>query len=144
MLDFPPDLTFVVQLVGFFVLLAILNKLLFAPFLEVLNERADRTEGAAAHAVEEQDEANELKSKIDAAMAEARREASTIAETIRREGRAKEAEIYERGKEAAAAKLAELRAGIESERSAAENDLRDNAKAIAASMIENVLGGGRA
>ena len=144
MLDFPPDLTFVVQLVGFFVLLAILNKLLFAPFLEVLNERAERTEGAAAHAVEEHDEANELKSKIDTAMSEARREAATIAETIRREGRASEAEIYEQGKEAAAAKLAELRAGIESERSAAENDLRDNAKTIAVSMVENVLGGGRA
>jgi F-type H+-transporting ATPase subunit b len=114
MLDFPPDLTFVVQLVGFFVLLAILNKLLFVPFLEVLNERTQRTEGAAAHAVEEQDEANELKSKIDAAMAEARREAATIAETIRREGRVTEAELYEQGKAQAAAKLAELRSGIES------------------------------
>jgi len=144
MLDFPPDLTFVVQLVGFFVLLAILNKLLFAPFLEVLNERAERTEGAAAHAVEEQGEANELKSKIDAAMTEARREAATIAETIRREGRAKEAELYEQGKEQAARKLAELRAGIESERASAEGDLRENAKSIAASMVENVLGGGRA
>ena len=125
-------------------MLAILNKLLFAPFLEVLNERAERTEGATAHAVEEQDEAAELKAKIDAALADARREASAVAETIRRDGRAKEAEIYEHGKEQAAAKLADLRAGIESERAGAAGDLRETAKSIASSMVENILGGGRA
>jgi F-type H+-transporting ATPase subunit b len=144
MLDFPPDFTFVIQLVGFFVLMAILNKLLFAPFIEVINEREARTEGAAAHAVEGQDEANTLKAKIDAEMAEARREAATIADSIRRDGRAKEAEIYERGKLEAASKLAELRAGIESERVSAETELRDSAKALAASMVESILGDGRA
>lgn len=144
MLDFPPDFTFVVQLVGFFVLMAILNKLLFAPFIEVINERESRTEGASAHAVEEQEEAHTLKAKIDSEMAEARSEAATIAEEIRREGRAKEAEIYEQGKQAAAAKLAELRSGIERERAAAETDLRENAKSLAASMVENVMGGPRA
>ena len=77
MLDFPPDFTFVVQFVGFFVLMAILNKLLFAPFIEVINERENRTEGASAHAVEEQEEAQTLKQKIDAEMAEARSEAAS-------------------------------------------------------------------
>jgi len=144
MLVFPPDFTLVIQLVSFFVLLAILNRWLFAPFGLLLVERTAHTVGATEEAATATARADELRIELDADMAKARTSASEHADSIRREARAREAEIFEAAKQDAASRLADLRAGVEKERSDAQAALRDEATALSGQMVDAVLGAGRA
>jgi F-type H+-transporting ATPase subunit b len=142
MLAFPPDITFLIQLVSFFVLLAILNRLLFVPYAAVLDEREARTEGATRDAVGERAEAAELAEKIDAEMSAARSRAAEEAEKIRQQTRAEEAEIFDAAKSTATAKLDELRGQIQSQTDSARDALAGDARALAEEMTAAILGRG--
>jgi len=139
MLAFPPDFTFVIQLVSFFVLLFVLNRLLFTPFMELLTERERRTEGAAREAAEERLEVDALAQRLEVELAAARAEANAEAERIRREARAEESSMFEQANEEAAKRLAALRANIDREREQAGATLRREADALAGQMVEAVL-----
>jgi F-type H+-transporting ATPase subunit b len=139
MLAFPPDFTFVIQLVSFFVLLVILERLLFTPFAQLLAERRTCTEGAREEAVRNHDAANELARTIERSLQEARAVAAAEAEAIRRQTREREAELFNQAKLEAAARLAQLRAGISRERDAAKEVLRQDARVLATSMADAVL-----
>jgi len=139
MLTFPPDITFLVQLVSFFILLWILNRLLFAPFGAVLAERTEQTEGASKAAAADRTRAESLSRGIEEGLAESRRQAMTEAEAIRREAREKETAIFNAAKQDAAARLSSLRTGIDKERAEAERVLRDDAKTLAKAMVDAVL-----
>jgi len=139
MLAFPPDFTFIVQLVSFFLLLVLLNKLLFAPFGELFEARRQRTEGLHDEAVRDQSEAEALARTIEQSLQEARARAAQEAETIRQATREREVELFSQAKREAAATLLELRAAIGTEREQAKQSLRGEAKALAASMVEAVL-----
>ena len=140
MLDFPPDITFVIQFVLFFVLFFSLDRLLFKPFADVLSRRDERTVGASLAAEGDQQAARDLKTQIDDAMAAARAEAQVQAEAIRRDARAEEAALYERAKSEAASRLATIDASIQSECSAARASLERDAGALAEQMARVVLG----
>jgi len=140
MLAFPPDFTFVIQLASFFVLLVVLNRLLFQPFGEVLAERQRRTTGASSSAEEDRSEAEKLKAKFEGALAEARLEASSQAEALRREAREAEVAIFEQAKAAAAVQLAQLREEIAKERLDAQAQLRVSADELAKQMVRAILG----
>jgi len=139
MLAFPPDFTFIVQLVSFFLLLVVLNRLLFTPFGELLEARRQRTEGLHEEAVRDQSEAEALARTIEQSLHEARARAALAAEAIRQATREREAELFNHAKRDAAGRLLELRTAIGSEREQAKQALRGDAKALAASMVEAVL-----
>jgi F-type H+-transporting ATPase subunit b len=143
MLAFPPDITFYIQLVSFFVLLAVLNRLLFVPYAAVLEEREARTEGASQDAVLEHAEADELAKKIDAELSATRTAAAEEAEKIRLRTRGEEAKIFDAAKTDASAKLDELRAQIDQGTESARSSLAADAKALAEEMTAAVLGGKR-
>jgi F-type H+-transporting ATPase subunit b len=140
MLVFPPDITLVIQFLGFFALLWVLNRLLFLPFGQLLDERAAHTIGATAAAERLRADAEEIRCKLAAELAEARTKAGEEAEVVRRRTRADEAAIFERAKGEASTRLAELRQGIEQERAAAASALRSEAAGLARGMVDAVLG----
>lgn len=140
MLVFPPDFTLVIQLVSFFVLFFILNKILFVPFAELLAERDARTEGAAQSADAARADAERMRADIDAQMGAARAAAIAGAEKIRRGAREEEAAIFDDAKRHAAAELARLREGIGREREQAAQALRGQAQTLADRMVDAVLG----
>jgi len=140
MLAFPPDITFVIQLVSFFVLLLVLNRLLFQPFADLLAERSSRTEGAKAEATRDQAEAQALAQRVETELDRARSKALAEADAIRRETRERETAIYTEAKSAGAARLAILREEIAKERDQALRALREDAKTLAAGMVEAVFG----
>lgn len=143
MLAFPPDITFYIQLVSFFVLLAILNRLLFVPYAAVLAERDARTEGASRDAIVDHAAADELAKRIDAEMSAARSLAAEEAEKIRQKTRAEEADIFKSAAADASSKLDELRAQIRSGTEAARGSLAQDARALAEEMAAAILGSGR-
>ncbi|MEE8310914.1 MAG: ATP synthase F0 subunit B [Candidatus Binatia bacterium] len=140
MLVFPPDFTLVIQLLSFFVLFFILNKLLFVPFAELLVERESRTEGAEKSAEESLAAAERMKADIETQITEARVAALAEAEKLRRTTREEEVAIFESAKSEATAELAQLREGISRERENAAQTLRSEAQALADGMVAAVLG----
>ena len=139
MLTFPPDITFAVQLVSFFVLLWILNRLLFAPFGELLAERTKQTEGAAKSAAADQSRAEALAGEIEEKLAQTRRAAMAEAEAIRRNAREQESAIFNAAKADATTRLTSLRSAIDAERANAQRALRDEARSLARAMVDTVL-----
>jgi F-type H+-transporting ATPase subunit b len=139
MLAFPPDVTFIVQFLSFFVLLAVLNRLLFTPFSDLLERRRTCTDGAREQAARDQAAADGLARTIERGLAEARARAAADADAVRRDAREQEAKLFNDAKLEAAATLATLRAGIAREREQAKQALRQEAKALADSMVEAVL-----
>jgi len=142
MLAFPPDFTFVVQLASFFVLLGLLHRLLFAPFLQVLEERSRRTDGTREQAARDRAEAEQTSARVNRELAATRAGAMADADRIRRQGREREVELLAHAKAEADVRLAELRSGIEREREAAAKVLRDDVRGLAEQMVTAVLGDG--
>ncbi len=141
MLSFPPDATFVVQFVSFFILLALLHRWLFLPFLEVIEERERRTAGARASADSDRRQAEQARERIERELAETRLRAAARAEEIRRQTRREEREIFAEAERRASERLAELRGGIEREAERAAQELRAQAQTVAARMVAALLDG---
>jgi F-type H+-transporting ATPase subunit b len=144
MLAFPPDYTFLVQLGSFFVLLYLMNRLVFAPFAALLNERDERTAGDQEAARADREEADAMAARIEAQLAETRASAHAEVETLRRSTRAEEARIFASARDEAAARLSELRASLDAAKRDAMTSLRDDAQDLAARMVSVVLRAGGA
>jgi len=141
MLDFPPDITFVIQFVAFFVLFFALDRLLFKPYTDVLVRRDERTVGASLAAETDQADVRAMRARIADSIGAARAEAQLQAEAIRREARAEEVALYGRAKSDAAARLAQLRTALDDECTAARAALKGDARSLAEQMAQVVLGG---
>ncbi len=142
MLTFPPDITFVIQLLSFFLLLFLLKGMLFDPFQELLVVREQRTEGDAQLAVNETAEAEALAKKVELELAKAREEAMGEVDTLRRATKEEEAALFAGAREASSRKLAEMRSEIAGARESASQALRAEASALAEDMAAAVLGQG--
>lgn len=142
MLTFPPDFTFVVQLGTYFVLLLILARLVFTPFLELLDERAARTAGDVATAAEQRSEVETLSASIDADLAKAKAAALSEVEAARRASREEARELLEHARSEASERLAELRSELAASAATARTGLASEASALAEQMVAAVLGSG--
>ncbi|HYB98344.1 MAG TPA: ATP synthase F0 subunit B [Candidatus Limnocylindrales bacterium] len=142
MLTFPPDVTFLIQLVAFFGLLFVLARLLFAPFLDLLDERAARTVGDAAAAAEQTVQAQALAARIDEELAKVRAQTMSEVDAMRRQTKEEEREIFARAQADAAGRLGELRSSVAAATAEARQTLAGDARALADQMVAAVLGKG--
>jgi F-type H+-transporting ATPase subunit b len=144
MLTLPPDFTFLIQLGTFAVLLLVLSRLLFAPFLELLAERADRTSGDIAKAAASRAEVDSLSARVDAELAKARAATNAEVDTVRAATREEAAKLFRGAQDDAATRLAELRSQVESATAEARGNLASDARTLADAMVSTVLGNGGA
>jgi F-type H+-transporting ATPase subunit b len=142
MLTLPPDFTFFIQLGTFFVLLLVLSRLLFAPFLELLDERTARTIGDVAKAAASRAEAESLSARVDAELAAARAAAKAEVDAVRAQTRSEAAQLFQSAQHDAASRLAELREQVASATRDARGTLAQDARTIADAMVQAVIGGG--
>ena len=140
MLDFPPDWTFVFQFVGFFVLLIVLDRLLFRPFVSVLDRRDDSTHGTVEAAEADRSAAVALRDRFEAGIADAKAAAHGQAEIIRRETQKREAAIFDEAKADVSARLGALHAALERESASVRESLKQEARSLADAMVVAVLG----
>lgn len=144
MLTLPPDFTFVIQLGTFLVLLGVLSRLLFAPFLEVLQERADRTSGDIEKAAASREEVESLSARVDAELAKARAAANAEVDAVRAATREEAARLFQSAHDEAATRLAELRGQVQTATAEARVALANDARSLADAMVSAVLGKGGA
>jgi F-type H+-transporting ATPase subunit b len=139
MLDFPPNWTFAIQFVGFFVLLAVLDRLLFRPFVDVLERRDASTQGTAKAAEIDRRAAADLKGQIDSSLNEAKLLAHAAAEQIRKRTEAEEHALFDEAKAACASHLEATRQALDAEVTAARASLKAEARTLADQMVEALL-----
>jgi F0F1-type ATP synthase membrane subunit b/b' len=136
----PPDITFVIQLVGFVVFWQLMRVVLFAPMQRVLAARAERTSGAQTRAEDLTTEAAQLAAAIEAGLADAKKAGAREAEDIRRRAEAEEHAILGRYRDEAAAVLERERVLTASQVAAARTPLEAEASRLAESVVRKVLG----
>jgi F-type H+-transporting ATPase subunit b len=134
------DASFVVQIVIFLVLLAILKPLLFDPMLKLFEEREKRIEGTRREAAKEDKRSAEALAKYEAVLAKAREAGNAESATIRGEGTKRETALLADVRAQVAATLEEGRGGIASAKRDARARLGADAQTLGRQIATRVLG----
>ncbi len=134
------DLTVVVQFIIFLVLMLVLTKLVFKPFLEILKERSENIEGAREKASVLDAEADEKLASYEDQIKTARKEAATVRGKFREDGEARATEILGEARAKTDAKISAARQKTEKSVKAAQAALQKQADQIAKSIASKLLG----
>jgi F-type H+-transporting ATPase subunit b len=134
------DLTIVIQLALFLVLLFLSNKLLFQPYLRLRDKRAEGIEGARAEAERMTAEADAKLVDYEKKLAAARNRAADEGRKIRAEANAHEREVTTTARAVAASSLEEARTRVRAETESARKELLPRAEQIGKEMAKHILG----
>ena len=140
MIKLPPDITFVIQLVGFVVFWQVMRVLLFTPMQQALKARAERTSGARTRADALITEAATIEASIQAGLAAAKQEGAGRADEIRRQAESTEHAITSRYRDEATALLDRARAETRAQVDDARAPLASEAARLADGVVQRVLG----
>lgn len=134
------DYSIVYQIILFVVLWLILNKVLFQPYLHLLEERERKTTGAQHDSTDLEQEGAQLKTRYDEQISLAQTAGYTAKETIVQEARQQREKILGQAREEAADTLNRLRqevaAAMELEKRLAASEVA----IVAVDMVSKVLG----
>jgi F-type H+-transporting ATPase subunit b len=134
--------TMLIQMINFLLLIFILNLLLYKPITKIIDERNKKIEDSKSE-VESLDEKAELKiADYEEKMRQARQEAMSQRNEVRDEGEEAGKTIIEGTRSEISTMIEGFKVTLASEREAARNVLRDQAKKIAVEISEKVLGRG--
>jgi F-type H+-transporting ATPase subunit b len=132
--------TVLVQIVAFLALWFLLSKLLFRPFIALLEERENRSEGLKAAAASLVAEGERLRAEYESAIAKANEEGAAVKETILREARQTRERLLAESRAQAAARMTAVREDIKKEMAKGRELALQEAAVIARQMAEKVLG----
>src|SRR5512139_4188687 len=140
MLTFPPDITFVIQIVSFVVLWFGLKRLAFDPIQQVLDERERRTDGARRAADEMRAAAQVSSGEYDRRMQGLRVELAREAEAARAATQHEQRQVLAAARDRAGAQVQEVRDRLAAEAEAARPTLAAEARTLAARIVERIAG----
>jgi F-type H+-transporting ATPase subunit b len=134
------DGSVVVMLGIFLVLLLILWRFLWRPYLRVRDERVGRTEGAREKAAQLEADAATRMAKVEGALTEARRAALAEMGKLRQGAQAREQQLIAEAQEAARKMLGEARAKLDVAVANEKANLREQTAVIGRQIAEKALG----
>jgi F-type H+-transporting ATPase subunit b len=132
--------TVLVQIVAFLALWFLLSKLLFRPFIALLEERENRSEGLKAAAASLTAKGERLRAEYESAIAKANEEGAAVKETILQEGRQTRERLLAESRAQAAERMTAVREEIQKEMRKGRALALQEAAVIARQMAEKVLG----
>jgi len=133
------DYTVLFQVVGFFVLLFILNRFLYTPLLKVMKEREERTGGTLKKASELEREVEEGLVSYERKIKDATVKGYEEINKLRQEALSKEKTMVEAARSEMADTLSEMRVKIEASKAGALTALKEETKALSKSIAEKIL-----
>lgn len=133
------DYTVVVQIIAFLILWYLLTRLLFRPFLDLLEERERRTEGVKAEADSFMAEAERLRAEYENRIGRARDEASALKEKIYQEALKTRENLLAQAREEAAQHFQRVREEIQKELEGGQELAAREGGVIAQQMAEKIL-----
>ncbi len=136
------NLTLIIQLVIVLSLMGILTQIVFKPFMNVIQERRNRIEGAEEKAKDLQQQADELIERYREAIAAAQAQGAGIRDELRKTSLAEEMAILEKAMAEANRLIQEVKGKIAEETRAAREDLRVQAQNLSREITEKILGRG--
>jgi F-type H+-transporting ATPase subunit b len=134
------DYTVLVQIVFFLALWFVLAKLLFKPFIALLEEREKRTEGLKATAASLTAEAERLRADYESAIRKANEDGVAVKEIILQEARRTRERLLAEARSQAAGRLAAAREEIQKQLRRGREEAVQEAVTIARQMAEKILG----
>jgi F-type H+-transporting ATPase subunit b len=132
--------TVLVQIVAFLALWFMLSKLLFRPFIALLEERENRSEGLKDAAVSLVAEGEGLRAEYESAIAKANEEGAAVKETILQEARQTRERLLAESRAQAAERMTAVREDVKKEMAKGREEALQEAAVIARQMAEKVLG----
>ena len=136
------DESLLIQMLNFLVLMWILNRFLFKPILNILEERKKRIRDSEERVLDSEQRAAQQWEAYQRQLQEAKISATAEKERIKGEGLEAERHLLEEARSEASRSLEEARRKIEEEVSKASGFLRGEAKGMALEMAEKILGRG--
>jgi F-type H+-transporting ATPase subunit b len=132
--------TVLVQIVAFLALWFLLSKLLFRPFIALLEERENRSEGLKDAAVSLVAEGERLRAEYESAIAKANEEGAAVKETILQEARQTRERLLAESRAQAAERMTAVREDVKKEMAKGREEALQEAAVIARQMAEKILG----
>jgi F-type H+-transporting ATPase subunit b len=130
----------IIQLAIVLGMVIILTQVAFKPFLQVLQNRRERIDGAEKRALELQQRANELMVRYKEAIAAAQAQGVAVREEIRKESLAKETEVLQKAMEEANQKIQQIKKEITAEAVQARGILQAKTQTLSREIAEKILG----
>ncbi len=134
------DWTLLLQFFNFFVLLFVLNKLLYRPLLDIMNQRREKIEGSKTRALELENAVDEKMQRYQQQLQVARSDAAEERAVLRKAGHQHETQITGDAQQRAVVRIKGIREQVGKEAAAARLVLNTEAKALAGQIAAKVLG----
>jgi len=134
------DWTVLIQFGIFMVLLVILSKFVFKPFLALEGERNENIDGAKALATDLDTDADEKIASYDETLVAARKEAAGVRAEFRKEAEGKAGEILRSARGLSSKRIKEAKAKLQQEEAAAKDGLGKRADELANAIAGRLLG----
>lgn len=134
------DLAFVIQLINFLVLLAVLNVLLYKPIRKVLAERQGKIADARSRAEGVDQDVQSKMADYEARLKEMKSGAADERGVLVKEAQAEEATIIDAARKEASATIAAIKERVAKEAADARTILQEQAKLLSVDICEKVLG----
>ena len=134
------DLAFLIQLINFLVLLAVLNVLLYKPIRKVLAERQGRIADARSKAEGVDKDVQAKMAEYEARLRDMKSGAADERGALVKEAQAEEVVILEAARKEAADTLSAIKARVAKEAADARLILQEQAKLLSVDICEKVLG----
>ena len=134
------DGTFFVQGAIFLGLMAVLQPLLFKPWLEARARRHQRIDGAFEAAKDMRDRVALMEGRIEDRLADVRTKAHQLRNAARKEGEAERMTLVSEARRTAESTLSEERARMESQAETARNELSGRVDELADAVTQRLLG----
>lgn len=134
------DYTVVYQIIFFLILWAILSKVLFRPYLALLDERERKTAGALREAADLEREGERLRAEYEEKIAQAQAAGYAARETIVKEAREQREKLLAQAREEAASVLERVREEVQTQMEKERQLARAEVANIARDMVNKILG----
>ena len=134
------DLTFIIQIVNFFILMMVLNVFLFKPVRKVLAERELTLSSARKKAADVDADVQEKMALYEARLREIKARAHDERTVMIKEAQAEEGATMERARKEASDALGAIKSKVAQEAADARNLLREQARSLSLEICEKVLG----
>lgn len=134
------NITTVIQVVNFLILIALLSKFLFNPLKRFLADRAEGIEKALVEAKLAREAAAKAQEDYKAQILATQREAAALREQVQREVEEERQRLLQMSREEAQRMLADAKMTIEAETKRARAALRDEVVGLSLAAAERLLG----
>jgi F-type H+-transporting ATPase subunit b len=134
------DLTFVVQIINFLILMMVLNVVLYRPIRKAIAERAATVDAARRRAESVDSEVQDKVAQYEARLKEAKGKAGEERNVLRAEALAEEAAALDAARREADGTLASVREAVAREAAEARTVLQEQARVLSRDLCEKVLG----